>query len=57
MNKFKGNNYKGYKSGEEAEARYMNHLAEERKKNQKKTFIVVSMLLIMIAFLLYVILD
>jgi 1,4-dihydroxy-2-naphthoate octaprenyltransferase len=57
MNKFKGNNYKEYKSGEEAEARYMNHLAEERKKNQKKTFIVVSMLLIMIAFLLYVILD
>ena len=33
VNNFKGNNYKGYKSKEEAEARYLNHLlAEERKK-------------------------
>ena len=28
VNMFKGNNYKGYKSRDEAEARYMNHLAE-----------------------------
>ena len=32
VNKFKGNNYKGYKSKEEAEDRYLNHLlAKERK--------------------------
>ena len=56
VNMLKGNNYKGYKSREEAEARYMNHLVEERKKNRKNTFIIVSMLLIVIVFLLYVIL-
>jgi ribonuclease HI len=45
VNKFKGNNYKGYKSKEEAEARYMNHLlAEERKKNRMKTFIIIPIL-------------
>ena len=57
VNKFKGNSYKGYKSKEEAEARYMNHLlAEERRRNQMKTsFIVIPILLIVTAFLLYVI--
>src|SRR5664279_4853102 len=57
VNKFKGNNYKGYKSKEEAEARYMNHrLAEERRRNRMNTsFIVIPILLIVTAFLLYVI--
>ncbi|KAK1691941.1 hypothetical protein QYE76_008638 [Lolium multiflorum] len=56
VNMFKGNNYKGYKSKKEVEARYMKHLlAEERKKNRMKSFIIVPMLLIVIVFLLYVI--
>jgi hypothetical protein len=68
VNEFKGNNYKGHKSKAKAEASYMNHLlgnerkkggerkkGEEGKKNQKKT-IVVSMMLFVIAYLLYVIL-
>jgi hypothetical protein len=68
VNKFKNNNYKGHKSKVQAEVSYMNHLlgnerkkggerkkGEEGKKNQKKT-IVVSMMLFVIAYLLYVIL-
>jgi ribonuclease HI len=56
VNKFGGNSYKAYKSKEEAEARYMNHLlGEERKNNRMKTFIVIPILLIVIAFLLYLI--
>jgi viroplasmin and RNaseH domain-containing protein len=31
VNKFKGNNYKGYKTMAEAEARWRNHLREERR--------------------------
>ena len=54
VTKFSGNRYKGYKSREKAEARWMNHLLEEeRKKNQMKTFIVISVLLTLIAVLLY----
>ena len=56
VNKFQGNSYKGYKSREEAEARYMNHVAEESWRNRMKTgFIVIPILLIVTAFLLYVI--
>ena len=56
VNKFKGNNYKSYKSKAEAEARYLNHLlAEERKNRMKSNFIVIPFLLIVIAMLLYVI--
>ena len=71
VNGFKGNYYKGYKTREEAEARYNNHRLEkerdmkgkerkmkggERKKNPKNTIIVVSMLFMVIVFLLYAIL-
>ena len=56
VNKFPGNSHKSYKTKAEAEARYKNHLLrKERKKNQMKTFIVIPVLLIVIAFLLYVI--
>ena len=58
VNKFKGNSYKGYKSKEEAEARYINHLLAEEKKwrrNRMKTFIVIPIFLIVIAIVLYVI--
>ena len=71
VNGFKGNYYKGYKTREEAEARYKKHRLEkerdmkgkerkmkggERKKNPKNTIIVVSMLFMVIVFLLYAIL-
>ena len=52
VNKFKGNSYKGYKSREKAEARWMNHLREERKKNR---IAVIAVLLTVIAVLLYLI--
>ena len=58
VNMFKGNNYKGYKSKEEAEARYINHLLAEEKKrrrNRMKTFIVIPIFLIVIAIVLYMI--
>ena len=56
VTKFSGNRYKGYKSREEAEARWMNHLLEEeRKKNWMKTVIVIPVLLTVIAVLLYLI--
>ena len=56
VTKFSGNRYKGYKSREEAEGRWMNHLLEEeRKKNRMKTFIVIAVLLTVIAVLLYLI--
>jgi hypothetical protein len=63
VNGFKGNNYKGYKSKAKAESRYMKHLLGEvrndeksnrNKKNWKKT-ILVSIMLLVIAVLLYVI--
>jgi len=55
VNGFSGNNHKSFKSKQEAEASYLKHLlAEERKKNGMKNFIT-PVLLIVIAFLLYVI--
>ena len=57
VNKFKSKNYKGYKSKEEAEARYMKHLlAKEKRRNRMKTsFIVIRVLLTVIAVLLYLV--
>ena len=49
VNKFKGNSYKGYKTREQAEARWMNHLRESeenRRKNWMKTLIVVLLTVI-----------
>jgi viroplasmin and RNaseH domain-containing protein len=37
---FSGCSFKGFKSREEAEARWMNHLEEERKKNPMKTVMI-----------------
>jgi viroplasmin and RNaseH domain-containing protein len=42
VNKFKGNNHKSYKSKAEAEARYLNHLLAEERKNQMKSNIIVN---------------
>ena len=56
---FSGNSYKGYNSREVAEARYMKYLTGERRemrRNRMKTgFIVIPILLIVTAFLFYVI--
>src|SRR4051812_10791375 len=56
-NKFKGNNYKSYKSEAEAEARYLNYRQGQERKNHrmKSNFIVIPFLLIVINILLYVI--
>ena len=49
VNKFEGNNYKGYKSKEETEARW-------RRSNRMKTsYIVIPLFLIVTAVLLYLI--
>ena len=57
VNKFKGKNNKSYKSKAEAEAKYLNHLLAEERKNHrmKSNFMVIPFLLIVIAILLYVI--
>ena len=52
---FRCNNHKSFKSKQEVEASYLKHLlAGERKKNGMKNFII-PVLIIVIAFLLYVI--
>ena len=48
VNGFEGNNYKGYKTKEEAEARW-------KSNGMKTSYIVIPILLIVTAFLLYVI--
>ena len=56
VNNFEGNNHKSYKSKAEAEARYLNHLfVEERKNRMKSNFIAIPFLLIVVVILLYVI--
>ena len=56
---FSGNNYKGYNSREVVEARYMKYLVGERREmrrnRMKAGFIVIPILLIVTAFLFYVI--
>jgi hypothetical protein len=55
VTKFSGGCYKGYKSQEEADASWMNHLrAGEKKKIKPKILIVVPFLLTVIAFLIAV---
>ena len=50
------NNHNCYNCKAETDARYLNHLlAEERKNQMKFNFIVISFLLIVIVILLYVI--
>jgi len=53
VNKFSGNNYKGYATREEAIAKWRNHLW---KKNRMKTLVVLPLLLTVIAVVLYLIL-
>jgi ribonuclease HI len=57
VNRFPGNSHKSYKSKEEAKYRYMMfQLAEERKSNKMKTFVVIlAIFIVMIAIVLYVV--
>jgi viroplasmin and RNaseH domain-containing protein len=54
VNKFSGNSYKGYPTKEQLEASYLEHLAGERRNRNMKT-IVMPFVLIVAAFLVYVI--
>jgi viroplasmin and RNaseH domain-containing protein len=54
VNKFSGNRYKWYPTKEQAEASYMEHLAGERRNQNMKTVVIPSVLIV-VAFLLYVI--
>jgi viroplasmin and RNaseH domain-containing protein len=48
VNKFKGNNYKGFKTREEAETRYRNYRRGREGRSWMKTcFIIIPILLIM----------
>ena len=56
VDRFSGSSHKGFQSKSEAEASYLKFmLAGERKKNQLKNYFIIHFLLIVIAFLLYVI--
>ena len=55
VNGFSGNKYKGFKSKKEVEASYLKFMRRrDGRKNAMKNFIIL-VLLIMVAFLLYVI--
>jgi viroplasmin and RNaseH domain-containing protein len=54
VNKFRGNNYKGYPTKEQTKASYLEHLADERRNWNMKT-IMIPFMLIVVAFLVYVI--
>jgi ribonuclease HI len=55
VNKFKGNNYKGFKTREEAEARYRNYRRGREGQNGMKTCFIVIPILLMILLIVYVI--
>src|ERR1041384_3664590 len=57
VNKFKGNNYKSYKSKAKAKARYLNYRQGQEKKNHrmKSNFLVIPFFLIVFTILLYAI--
>ena len=56
VDRFLGSSHKGFKSKSKAEASYLKFtLAGERKKNRLKNYFIIPFLLIVIAFLLYLI--
>jgi viroplasmin and RNaseH domain-containing protein len=55
VNKFKGNSYKGFKTREEAEARYKNYRRGREGRNRMKTCFIVIPILLMILLIVYVI--
>jgi viroplasmin and RNaseH domain-containing protein len=55
VNKFKGNSYKGFKTREEAEARYKNYQRGREGPNWMKTCFIVIPILLMILLIVYVI--
>ena len=55
VDKYESNNYKSFETRQEAEASYLNFLEGERKKNRGPKNFIIAVLLIVIAFLLYLI--
>ena len=57
VNKYKGNNYKSYKSKAGAESRYLNYRQGQERKNHRmnSNFHVIPFLLIVFTILLYAI--
>ena len=56
VDRFSGSSHKGFESKSEAEASYLKFtLAGERNQNRMKNYFIIPFLLIVIAFLLYVI--
>jgi viroplasmin and RNaseH domain-containing protein len=56
VNKFSSNSYKGHPPKEQAEASYLEHLAGDKTNRNMKT-IVIPFVLIVAAFLVYVIVS
>jgi ribonuclease HI len=54
VNKFKSNNYKGFKPREEAEARYDNYRRGREGRSRMKTCFIVISVLLMILLIVYV---
>src|SRR5664279_1475727 len=55
VDKFRSNSHKSFKTRQEAEASYLKFLEGEMKKNREPKNFIIVVLLIVIAFLLYVI--
>jgi ribonuclease HI len=54
VNKFKSNNYKGFKTREEAEARYRNYRRGREGRSRMKTCFIVISVLLKILLIVYV---
>lgn len=54
VNKFKSNNYKGFKTREEAEVRYNNYRRVRERRSRMKTWFIVTSVLLMFLLIVYV---
>jgi ribonuclease HI len=54
VNKFKSNNYKGFKTREEAEVRYNNYRRVREGRSRMKTWFIVTSVLLMFLLIVYV---
>lgn len=54
VNKFKSNNYKGFKTREEAEVRYNNYRRGREGRSRMKTWFIVTSVLLMFLLIVYV---
>jgi viroplasmin and RNaseH domain-containing protein len=54
VNKFKSNNYKGFKTREEAEVRYNNYRRGREGQSRMKTWFIITSVLLMFLLIVYV---